>query len=256
MLAPLSHQCDYVEVYNGTQDTIDLDGWMLVDLSLDTVRATGQALVPPMGYGIIATDTTVRRMMHDDHRSTVALVRRSFNIDAGGEDVALLNPSGFAVDVARCDPAMHVDVLADRRGVALEKLDPSLLGIDPSSWTSSGDVDGGTPGRGNSVGITLPVRTRGHLDVGTTHPYVIRYRQPFRHATAFMHVVSVDGAVVRTLLDNVVIGTDGAISWDGRNDSHELVPRGPYVVSFTALDATSERVVAAVATIVASGQDR
>ena len=256
MLAPLSHQCDYVEVYNGTQDTIDLDGWMLVDLSLDTVRATGQALVPPMGYGIIATDTTVRRMMHDDHRSTVALVRRSFNIDAGGEDVALLNPSGFNVDVARCDPAMHVDVLADRRGVALEKLDPSLLGIDPSSWTSSGDVDGGTPGRGNSVGITLPVRTRGHLDVGTTQPYVIRYRQPFRHATAFMHVVSVDGAVVRTLLDNVVIGTDGAISWDGRNDSHELVPRGPYVVSFTALDATSERVVAAVATIVASGQDR
>jgi hypothetical protein len=40
MLAPLSGQCDYVEVYNGTQDTIDLDGWMLADLSLDTVRAS------------------------------------------------------------------------------------------------------------------------------------------------------------------------------------------------------------------------
>lgn len=256
MLTPLPHQCDYVEVHNGTQDTIDLDGWMLVDLSRDTVRATGQALVPPMGYGVIATDTTVRRMMYDDHRSTVALVRRSFNIDAGGEDVVLLNPSGFAVDVARCDPAMHIDVLADRRGVALEKLNPSLLGIDPSSWTSSGDLDGGTPGRGNSVGITLPVRTRGHLDVGTTQPYVIRYRQPFRHATAFMHVLSVDGAVIRTLLDNVVIGAEGAISWDGRDDAQSVVPRGPYIVSFTALDAASERVVDAVATVVASGRVR
>jgi len=256
MFAPRSRQCDYVEVFNGTSDTIDLDGWMLVDVSEDTVRASGHVLVSPMDYGIIATDTNVRGMMHDHHGTKVALVRRSFNIDTGGDDVALLNPSGFTVDVARCDPAMHIDVLADPRGVALEKLDPSLIGLDPSSWTSSGDVSGGTPGRANSVGINLPGLTRGHLDVGTEQPYIIRYRQPFRHATAFMQVLSVDGAVIRTLLDNVVIGAEGAISWDGRNDTQTVVPRGPYVVAFTALDATSERVVDAVTTIVASGRER
>lgn len=256
MLAPMSHQCDYVEVYNGAPDTLDLDGWMLVDASDDTVRAAGTARIPPQHYGIIATDTIVRQMMHEVDRDRLALIRRSFSIDAGGEDITLLNPSGFTVDLARCDPVMHVADLADTRGVALEKIDPSLVGADKASWTSSGDLSGGTPGRTNSVGITLPGISRGHLDVGSSWPYAIRFRHPFRHAAAFMQIATLDGASVRTLLDNVVIGSEGAITWDGADNVGRLVPRGPYVVTFTAVDATSERVVEAVATIVASGEGR
>ena len=253
MFAPLTGQCDYVEVFNGTADTIDLDRWMLVDQSLDTVRADGQVILPPGRYGVIATDTVVRRMMHDTTRAMVALVKRSFNIDAGGEDVTLLNPSGFTVDVARIDPARHVSELADPRGIALEKLEPTLVGTDRASWTSSGDLTGGTPGRVNSVAIELPAFRRGQLDVGTRWPYAIRFRHPFLHATAFLQVATTDGAIVRTLLDNVVVGSEGSITWDGLDDTGAELPRGPYVAVFTALDATSERVVSAVATVVARG---
>ncbi|MBU3740670.1 MAG: hypothetical protein FGM24_00130 [Candidatus Kapabacteria bacterium] len=253
MFAPRSGQCDYAEVYNGTADTIDIDGWMLVDQSLDTVRADGHVMLPPGGYGVVATDTIVRRMMHDTARANVALVKRSFNIDAGGEDVTLLNPSGFAVDLARVDPARHVSELADTRGVALEKLEPSLVGADRASWTSSGDLAGGTPGRRNSVAIDLPPFRRGQIDVGSAWPYAIRFRHPFRHAAAFLQVATTDGAIVRTLLDNVIVGSEGSITWDGLDDAGMELPRGPYVAVFTALDATSERVVSAVATVVARG---
>lgn len=249
LFAPTAMQCDYVEVYNGTADTIDLDGWMLVDRSRDTARAAGRVLLPPSAYGVIAVDTTVRRMMALA-TAPIALVRKSFNIDAGGDEVALLNPSGFEVDRARVDPVMHVRELADVRGVALEKLDPLLIGAELASWTSSGDLRGGTPGRANSVAIDLPKARGATVEVGPEWPRIVRFRHPFRHASMFLRIVTLSGVVVRTLLDNVVAGSDGVVVWDGTDDAGTMLPRGPYVASFTALDATSERVVEAVASIV------
>jgi len=253
MFDPASGQCDYVEVFNGSDTALDLEGWMLIDEGNDTVRAGPSAIVEAGMHGVLATDTIVWSMMEPGDRARVALVRRTFNVNSEGESVTLCNPSGFVVDVARVMSTSHVAELAEHKGVALEKWSTSLLGSMEASWTSSGDLRGGTPGRANSVQQELPMLGAGAVEASDRRPHVVRFRQPFRHASVYVRVFTRDGVHVRTLLDNVVAGTEGAVVWDARDDVGGTVAAGPYVVVLDAYDVGSDRVIHAVGLIVTGG---
>ncbi len=51
-----------------------------------------------------------------------------------------------------------------------------------------------------------------------------------------MKVFDIAGREVRTLMDNTLLSTTGAISWDGVMATGELARMGPYVVYFEAYD--------------------
>lgn len=253
MFDPANGQCDYVEVYNGSDSAVDLEGWALVDESADTVRAGPGAVVHPGSYGVLATDTIVRSMMEADDRSRLGLVRRTFNINSDGEMISLCNPSGFVVDVVHVLATSHVPDLAEHKGVSLEKWSPTLLGTALASWTSSGDLRGGTPGRSNSVERELPPHGVGAVHASDQRPHVVRFRQPFRHASVYLRILTRDGLHVRSLLDNVVAGTEGAVVWDAFDDAGRRVAAGPYVVVLDAYDIASDRVIHAVGLVVTGG---
>jgi hypothetical protein len=253
MFEPSTVQCDYVEVLNGTTDTVDLEGWMLVDADADTVRIGPGCTLPPGALGVAAVDTIVRAMMDAEDRSRTALVRRSFNIDTDGERIELRNPSGFIVDAATIDPSAHVGELAATKGVALEKLAPTLLGDIVTSWTSSGDLRSGSPGRTNGVSLPLPMAAQGTVVADKGRPRVVRFAHPFRHAVIYVRVFTSDGHLVRTLVENVLAGQSGAVVWDERDDGGRMVDAGPYVIILDAYDAGSDRVVHAAGVVVAGG---
>ena len=61
-----------------------------------------------------------------------------------------------------------------------------------------------------------------------------RFQQP--GFTGTMKVYDIVGREVKTLLDNDLLSTNGAISWDGITDNGDLARMGPYVVYLEAFD--------------------
>jgi len=263
MFDPTSGMGDYVEVFNASADTIDLDGWRLADQLIDghrdTVDILGSLRLLPREFGVIAVDTTVRGLMDDADKNRLALVRRSFNLDADGDDVLLLTNSGFVVDYVRVEAAWHLSELPSRKGISLERLAMDAPGTERGTWASSGSLQGGTPGRENSVaaqpwegdGELLPVPTPFSTIVGNRlHPCRIGYRQPFRHALIALTVLEPSGNVVRSILNAVYASSEGSVIWDGRDDNNLPVAIGPYIVRLEAIEAGGTRSFATTALVV------
>lgn len=263
MFDPGPKMGDYVEVYNAGRDTIDLEGWMLADQVVDghrdTVAITGSLVLLPGQYGVVSVDTNVRRLMNEGDKHRLAFVRRSFNLDASGDDVLLLTPSGFVADAVRVESGWHERSLPTRKGIAVERLAVDVPGMERASWASSGSLSGGTPGRANSVGLgdarydggVQCVPSPFSTEVGhRLHPCRISFEHPFRHGLVALSVYNMEGHVVRRLLNAVLAGAQGSAIWDGRNDDGLAVARGPYYVRLEVVDAASVRTFASIGMVV------
>src|SRR5690606_38513732 len=71
----------------------------------------------------------------------------------------------------------------------------------------------------------------GHQDLLTV---AYRFQQPGFVGT--MRVFDIAGREVRRLLDNELLGTGGAVSWDGLMDDGGKARMGPYIVHFEVFD--------------------
>jgi hypothetical protein len=254
MFDPGERLGDYVEIYNAGVDTASLEGWMLADQVVDGHRDTavivGALRLLPGEFGVVSVDTNVRRMMDVDDRPRLAFVRRSFNIDASGDDVVLLTPSGFIADAVRVEASWHERSLPTRKGIALERLAADVVGTERASWASSGSLAGGTPGRANSVDLG-PAQYGGHVRCEPSpfstvighrlHPCRVEFEHPFRHGLVSLTVYDTEGNVVRRMLNAVLAGRQGSGIWDGRNDDNLAVAPGPYFVRIEVVDASSSR---------------
>lgn len=241
---PLSGSCEYVEVWNGTSDTIDLFGWIIEDGSGLRSVASGSCLLYPQTFGVLASDTSMQRRAAD---GIWTVVRPAMQINSTTDLLVLRTPSGFVVDSMSYDGDQHHALLPSSKGVSLEKLAPPLLSNDPMSWTSSGDLSGGTPGRPNSVarapasdGRMAAVPSPFSSDPGRRNSTtVISWTQPFLQAIARVGVRRPDGMFVTDLLNAEFISREGGVVWNGTDAMGQRVSPGPYVVVLECVDAAS-----------------
>jgi hypothetical protein len=238
---PAEQQCDFVEVFNATTDTIALQNWWLVDGGNDVLRITHPVFVLPRSYLAIGVDSAIIRMTLDSVRAHAYVQRSSWNLNSSGDHVTLCNPSGFIVDAAAVDATLHADGLPSRRGVSLEKRSVALSGLQPLAWSSSTDQRGCTPARSNAV--ELRVAAEGEVTV-RPHPFVrrhadvclITFTPPLQRCIATVRIRTPEGRHVRMLLDAVWMGREGAAAWDGTDDDGEKCDAGPYVVVIETVD--------------------
>ena len=69
---------------------------------------------------------------------------------------------------------------------------------------------------------------------------VIAYSFNGPGAVGTMTIHDLAGRKIRTLLDNELLGTEGAVSWDGISDTNEKARIGAYVVLFEVFDLNGE----------------
>lgn len=253
MFDPQPGRADYVELTTQATEPRTLHGWTIRDAS-SSASIPDSTTVEPGRYTVLASKASVAEMMTDPP----VVLSRSINFNTTGDRVALCTSSGFVVDELTYSPKWHSSVLARTRGIALEKIHPSLQSDRSTSWASCTDTAGGTPGQTNST--TRPVPGEGTLQVFPSpfssdprdlqHPAVISYQQPFRTARATMSIVRPSGVRVATLLNSEGIFWKGALAWDGTNDVGQRVDPGPYIVVLECVDAVSSATHHATALIV------
>ena len=139
---------DWVEIYNSSNETIDLGSWHLKDDKDDHIFTIPlNTLLLPNQYLVFCTDTIKFTALFPDVNPYYGDL--GFGLGGGGDIVRLFDYNGLLVDIVEYDDIAPWDTLADGSGPTLELNHPSLDNSLGESWSASQGY--GTPGAVNSA---------------------------------------------------------------------------------------------------------
>lgn len=255
LFEPSANYAEYIEVINTTDKPLNLGGWAIHDRpgvsGADTVRFAAPLIVPPRGYAVIATDSSLfLQFPLLNGSSQVSIVpNTSFNLNADGDVVVLLDPNGGVADSLVYSAKWHSPALVQTKGVSLEKISPALPSSEQGSWSSCGAAAGGTPLAPNSIAVEL--RAVGAFEA-SPNPFVLStaanavcllsYSLPYRTSRLTISVFTRAGQPVKTLANGVFTASEGNVVWDGRDNTESLVPTGAYAALLEAVDTETGEV--------------
>lgn len=249
---PYTGGADFVEVYNNSNKFINLENWNLANLENDSIdnykliSDKPKLLLP----GEFVTLTTNAQNVAQEYMGSVlaAFLQMpslpTYNNDKG--DVYLINNLSMVVDNFTYDEDMHFALLNSVDGVSLERIDYDRPTNDITNWHSAAeDVGFATPGYENSQyqktkndggEITLDPESFSPDNDGVDDVLNISYNFPEAGYVASIVIYDAKGRLIRTLVENELLGTKGTFSWDGTSDINEKGRIGIYIVFVEAFD--------------------
>jgi len=236
---------DYVELYNASDRFMDLGDLILRGGSSDNQRtvnvSTTSRLVPPHTYIVLTENTAmVEQQYLASYPDRLVEVPDLPHLPDKEGEVVLMDRRMQVTDHMKYHEKMHFPLLSNTEGVALERIHFGGSSADPSMWHSASQPSGyGTPTYKNSqftsyrdkpapFSITPDVFSPdndGHEDLLN-----IRYRfsQPGHVVT--IRIFDDRGRLIRLLVNNQAVGTEGVFVWDGFDEERRKVRMGIYVV--------------------------
>jgi hypothetical protein len=138
---------EFVELFNRSGRTIQLNGWTISDGSATAVFPAME-LAP--GAYLIVTDEDDAGLFQDYGPAAGLAGFPGLNNDVG-DRLVLRNRDGQVVDALTFSNDTYHDGSRDDGGWTLERIDPDFLCENEDNWRASYDLSGGTPGEANSV---------------------------------------------------------------------------------------------------------
>jgi hypothetical protein len=248
---PVVGGSDFVEIYNRSEKTISLAGLQLareVDGQLDdpeVITAEGVLLLP--GEYILLTTSTADIAARYPQSRTDRFLQMTLPGYNDGEGTALLTDAADQVlDRFVYSDDLHFPLVNDPEGYSLERVDPDRPTEDATNWQTASEQAGrATPGYRNSQYAEAPTPA-GELTIepaifspdndGFQDVLTMGYQFAQPGFVGNLSVYDVAGREVRKLLENVLLGTEGAISWDGLLDDGSKGRMGPYIVLLEVYD--------------------
>jgi len=140
-----SYDEEWIELYNNTTQTIDLENYNICDND-----ASHTHIIIPAGYSVaaggyftISIATNGAFPFTPDYDGT-----GNFSLNNGGDDVRVWNDAFILVDIVSYDDSSPWPTEPDGDGPSLSLLEPDLDNSLAESWDASRE-DGGTPGAEN-----------------------------------------------------------------------------------------------------------
>lgn len=247
---PPPNGVDFVELFNASPRYIDLNGWAICsrreDGTLDKRSIESSLIIPPGGYLAFSPDLAVLKAHYAAPDSTLVQLRLPSYPDNSGT-VVLIDASDSVMDELVYSQDMHNIFVRNAEGVSLERIS-ALAATDASSnWTSAGASDGyATPGRRNSVNRAVSGMESRPITVtptvftpitGQPNFAEIFYRFDRPGYVATVNIYDNRGAMIRQLANNVTLGTEGSLRWEGNRDDGQRTQTGYYLVWFQVFDA-------------------
>ncbi len=184
MYAPSAPEPEWVELYNPGLLPVELGGWTLHDAS--AARATLPAgTIAPGEYLVLARDSTRLRAIRAVASPIVSVQLPLLN--NSGDAVILRDGGGRTID-----SVSYAEEWGGGGGASLERRSHTYPAASDSSWGTSADRSGATPGRRNSLSpvmLDLLVESSGFDQTSLTVVAVIRNGggAPSRSAIVLLH---------------------------------------------------------------------
>ncbi len=232
---------EFVEVYNLSEKSIGLQNWIVRNQSGTERIVTADPLVIfPGEYRVFTTDPAwlIENYPLGRAETFLAVNVPSFTNSAGS--VILLDAQMTEIDKFDYEEDFHLSLLRSFQGVSLERLSFTRPTNDPGNWTSAAENVGfATPGYQNSQFLPEGQAT-GQFELenevfspdndGFQDVLLINYNINQPGYVANVQIFDRRGRMVRNLVSNEIIGTQGTISWDGTTDNRSKARIGPHIV--------------------------
>lgn len=252
---------DYLEVYNRSNKIIDAGSMLFTNRSSTTGNlgtlipmSTNNYLIFPGEYYVLTENPSLiaQQFKVKFPEVIVQSAMPSFP-NTSGYGVILTN-TGQIVDELNYSERWHFPLIANKAGVALERIDFDKPTQNAENWTSAAQSAGfGTPGYQNSqfrADIGAPA---GSINInppmfspdndGFEDFTLIEFQMNEPGYVANVTIYDAAGRPIRVLQRNTSIGRTGSFRWDGLNDKQQRVPVGNYIVLFEAFNLQGSKQV-------------
>jgi hypothetical protein len=164
--------------------------------------------------------------------------------------VVLLDENMQVMDELFYSEKMHHLLLAEEKGISLERISFSQNTNDLKNWHSASTTAGyGTPGYENSqVEIENAIAPKVTFNLESFSPnfdgyndeYQIQYELEKPGYIANISIFDSAGRFVTKLTNNEILGTSGTIVWNGENETGQRQNLGVYVVLVEIFNTSGE----------------
>ena len=195
----------------------------------------------PNTYLLISSDIEKVKPFYSilNQKSLLEVVCLS-SIDDKSSTIVLLNDTFGMIDEFSYSDKMHVATLKNTEGISLERISPAKAAWFPGNWHSAAETAGyGTPGYRNSQYLSDSVNTivisitdevfspdnDGFKDILS-----VSYKFEKPDCRAQVIIFDSNGRLVRKLLNNLFLGSEGTFNWDGTDDTGRICTVGLYVI--------------------------
>lgn len=150
MYAPNPGEPEWIELFNTTSSSIDLENWKISNRNGSTkYTMTDHSLsLNANGYIVITKDTALFRNVHPAFHYTIIQSSSlpTFLFNNNGDAVVLFDSRGSMMDSVHYSP-----IWGGKDGKSLERIEPTGSSTDSTNWGTSIDSLNSTPGRQNSL---------------------------------------------------------------------------------------------------------
>jgi hypothetical protein len=273
MPSPLPESCEWIELFNPTQDSIAITRWSLAGKTDSRGNRPRISLpsdagaVPPSGFAVIAADSSAL-LEHPDLASAdgvlvLVLGRSSLELGNSDDELLLCDAAGNVIDSIWYREEWHHPLLSSSEGVSLELMHPAFHHLGGDAWSSCAAPEGGTPGMCNSIYSDLPPQsgTDGASVSVTPNPFspdgdgfedhcLFRCTLPANVNQVRLRIYDAEGRPIATLRNNQPMGREAMVVWDGLDDAGRRTRVGAYVALLEGLDPYANTVVVTKAVVV------
>jgi hypothetical protein len=243
---PYTGGSDFVEVYNNSPRYIDVYGFYLADFSDDTISnakfVDANFVLRPEGYIVFTEDSSAVMGDYLNARSGrfVQTDLPTYSNESG--DVYLILPSDSVSDNFSYHEDMHFGLINDPNGISLERIDFGRATNDAANWHSAAETEGfATPGYENSQYfpgtiteemVSLDPEIFSPDNDGFEDVINIYYSMEKPGYVGNLTIYDAKGRLVKALVENELLATNGTFSWDGVTENRLKARIGAYILYF------------------------
>jgi hypothetical protein len=243
---------EYIEIYNKSDKLLDVSGLVFTTRKTDGTLNTGNSIpkntqLLPKSYLAMTLDAEKVRKYHNcPPESNIINVEWS-TLNNESTTLVLCNQTKDTIyDELTYNSKWHHALVKNTKGVALERINPELITQNQASWHSAAsETNYGTPGYKNSqyrdIIQTAPLAQKfvwaepeafSPDNDGVDDICIIRYKTDTIGYVANALILNAVGVKICQLASNILLGTEGFLTWDGKTDTGKNANVGVYVLYF------------------------
>lgn len=239
---PYAGGSEYIELYNRSGQPLSLSALSIATRKSDGTLSTRYPLQPvgkrleAKGY-VLLTKEVEKVTSFYDIADPSALHQLKLPVLANTSSTLVLFRTAdetVVIDEVSYSSKWHAPSVKNRKGVALERIDPEAATQLPANWTSASATAGyGTPGyrnsqdkeasSGSSTGIEPPVW------IEETGSYSISYLLDRPGYSCRAYVFNTSGQRVAEISNHQLLGTSGELIWSGIAGNGSPLHAGLYI---------------------------
>lgn len=238
----------FIEFYNRSAKVVDMANLKIANLPNDVKAVTTNILLFPNQYAVLTenpSDIQNRYNATDFRKKIIKNKLPTWDEKIGTVALYFVDTTGksIIIDSFTYQKSWHNPLIANTEGVSLERVDPSKPSNGSSNWQSAAQTVGfATPAQRNSqfdttdVAISTEVFT---LEKKTFSPdgdgfedfLSLNYHFDSDGYAATIRIFNDKGKLVKTLINNELMDTEGVVKWEGDTDEVLKIRAGIHILA-------------------------